>query len=336
MADPNITQIPAPRVDFIDPRTGLMSRQWYRFFLNLFNLTGGDSNATSISDLQVGPLSDVAGLAAIQAQSTALEVAPAYQDQLTELTKTVQDLSLTPTILPVYPGDGLGSIQYNNNGTFGGSTKFIYDGNSTVTAGAAASGISSTSFNFNGAAGTSATLKNGSNVTFQGGNAYSVSGSGAGGILSFMGGAGGPTGTGGQAVIIGGDGQNGGDASLAAGNSVSGAGTGGNFTGNAGASVGGTGGSIVWLPGTGVTQANDGTTTFYTAQSVSGVYIDQYANVTLSTPQTVASLISAATAGAGARSFVTNALAPVFGNTVVGGGAVNVPVYSDGTNWKVG
>jgi len=51
---------------------------------------------------------------------------------------------------------------------------------------------------------------------------------------------------------------------------------------------------------------------------------------------TVVTLPSAATAGAGARSFVTNALAPTFGATVVGGGTVNVPVYSDGVNWKVG
>jgi len=51
---------------------------------------------------------------------------------------------------------------------------------------------------------------------------------------------------------------------------------------------------------------------------------------------TVATLPSAATSGVGARSFVTNALAPAFGATVVGGGAVAVPVYSDGTNWKVG
>jgi hypothetical protein len=27
---------------------------------------------------------------------------------------------------------------------------------------------------------------------------------------------------------------------------------------------------------------------------------------------------------------------PTFGATVVGGGAVFTPVYSDGTNWKVG
>ena len=54
------------------------------------------------------------------------------------------------------------------------------------------------------------------------------------------------------------------------------------------------------------------------------------------TNYTVATLPSAATSGKGARSFVTDALAPVFGSTVVTGGAVAVPVYSDGTNWKVG
>ena len=51
----NITNIPSNRVDFIDQRTGLMSREWYRFFLNLFNLTGAGNNPTSLDDLQVGP-----------------------------------------------------------------------------------------------------------------------------------------------------------------------------------------------------------------------------------------------------------------------------------------
>jgi hypothetical protein len=54
------------------------------------------------------------------------------------------------------------------------------------------------------------------------------------------------------------------------------------------------------------------------------------------TNYTVATLPSAVTSGKGARSFVTDALAPVFGSTVVTGGAVATPVYSDGTNWKVG
>jgi hypothetical protein len=50
----------------------------------------------------------------------------------------------------------------------------------------------------------------------------------------------------------------------------------------------------------------------------------------------VADLPSASVSGAGARAFVSNALSPTFGATVAGGGAVKVPVYSDGTNWKVG
>jgi hypothetical protein len=51
----NITNIPAPRVDVIDPRTGLMSAVWYRFFYNMFILTGNGSNEISLEDLQVGP-----------------------------------------------------------------------------------------------------------------------------------------------------------------------------------------------------------------------------------------------------------------------------------------
>ena len=55
---------------------------------------------------------------------------------------------------------------------------------------------------------------------------------------------------------------------------------------------------------------------------------------TLST--TVASLPSAATSGAGARAFVTDANATTFLSTVAAGGANKVPVVSDGTNWLIG
>jgi hypothetical protein len=57
----NITNIPSSRVDFIDQRTGLMSREWYRFFLNLFNLTGAGNNPTSLDDLQIGPPAGAGG-----------------------------------------------------------------------------------------------------------------------------------------------------------------------------------------------------------------------------------------------------------------------------------
>ena len=51
---------------------------------------------------------------------------------------------------------------------------------------------------------------------------------------------------------------------------------------------------------------------------------------------TVANLAAAATAGAGARAFVTDANATTFLSTVAGGGSNKVPVVSDGTNWLIG
>lgn len=51
---------------------------------------------------------------------------------------------------------------------------------------------------------------------------------------------------------------------------------------------------------------------------------------------TVAQLPSAATAGAGARATVTDASATTFASTVAGGGANIVPVFSNGTDWKIG
>ena len=51
---------------------------------------------------------------------------------------------------------------------------------------------------------------------------------------------------------------------------------------------------------------------------------------------TVAALPAAATAGQGARSMVTDASSPAFGSAVAAGGAVKIPVFSDGTNWIVG
>jgi hypothetical protein len=53
----------------------------------------------------------------------------------------------------------------------------------------------------------------------------------------------------------------------------------------------------------------------------------------------VAALVSAATAGLGARAFVTDATSTLtagIGATVAGGGSNKVPVYSDGTNWIIG
>jgi hypothetical protein len=63
----------------------------------------------------------------------------------------------------------------------------------------------------------------------------------------------------------------------------------------------------------------------------------QFYGGTLRTAQTtVAGLPAAATAGAGARAFVTDANATTFLSVVAGGGANKVPVVSNGANWLIG
>ena len=82
---PNITNIPAPRVPIIDARTGLMAREWYRFLLNLFTLTGSGSNSTSLQDVQLGPpgADEAAFQAALQSYADATPpAAPAGADAL--------------------------------------------------------------------------------------------------------------------------------------------------------------------------------------------------------------------------------------------------------------
>lgn len=54
------------------------------------------------------------------------------------------------------------------------------------------------------------------------------------------------------------------------------------------------------------------------------------------TPVTVGSLPSAASAAAGCMAIVNDATATTFASIVAGGGANTVPVYSDGTNWRIG
>lgn len=81
----NITQIPAPRVPIIDERTGLISREWFRFFNNLFTLLGSGSTDDITQFLQVSPISDgytLSELAETAKALQALDVAPAYTPQL--------------------------------------------------------------------------------------------------------------------------------------------------------------------------------------------------------------------------------------------------------------
>lgn len=45
---PNITQIPAPRVTFLDERTSMISREWFRFLNNLYTIVGGGTGIIGV------------------------------------------------------------------------------------------------------------------------------------------------------------------------------------------------------------------------------------------------------------------------------------------------
>lgn len=122
---PNITNIPAPRVPIIDERTGLMSREWYRFFFNLFNLTGGGSNSTTLEDLQVGPPGGADDLFVSDQQIAGLLGAPdgsAQQSQIAVLQNEVQALALAPPYTPHSPSPIYGAFYSTANQVDGSNT----------------------------------------------------------------------------------------------------------------------------------------------------------------------------------------------------------------------
>jgi len=118
MPNPLLVQITPPRVAFIDERSGNVSREWYMFFLSLYQTQGGSS--VSLDDVQKGPPSltvdeinhaidrataNVAPvqdglleqIAELQKQVEALAQQPAgLLDQVAELQKQVQALEVTP------------------------------------------------------------------------------------------------------------------------------------------------------------------------------------------------------------------------------------------------
>ena len=92
MPNLNITNIPAPRVPFVDERTGLMAREWYRFFLNLFVLTGSGNNPITLEELQLGPPSQPS-LAELLIQINQ-NIAPQYEDQSGDFLATLDTAQL--------------------------------------------------------------------------------------------------------------------------------------------------------------------------------------------------------------------------------------------------
>ena len=110
MASPlNITRIPAPRVPLIDERTGQISREWYRFFLNLFVLTGEGTNPTSLEDIQQGPPNvTIDEISHVVNKDKFIDLAPQYQD----MSGAIEDLFYQAQL--AYQRQELGTIAPQN------------------------------------------------------------------------------------------------------------------------------------------------------------------------------------------------------------------------------
>jgi hypothetical protein len=90
------TPITPPRVPIIDPRTGLIDRAWYMFFLSLF------TTATEFIDSNIGSNAESL-IASFDAELQALTQNVQTKPQLTDSTAELQDLSQVVKTQPLPP-----------------------------------------------------------------------------------------------------------------------------------------------------------------------------------------------------------------------------------------
>jgi len=136
----NVTNIPSNRVEIIDSRTGLVSREWYRFFLNIFNLAGSGGNQTSLDDLQIGPPPQPATASSGTGTVTSVDVSGGTTGLTTSggPVTTSGTITLAGTLAVANGGTGLTTTPANGALDIGNGTGFT---RTTLTAG---SGISVT------------------------------------------------------------------------------------------------------------------------------------------------------------------------------------------------
>lgn len=130
---PGALSLTPPRVDFLDARTGAVSREWYRFFHTLRISTQANEDASTLRPEAGGGISsaDAVVNAAIQALQSSLP--PAID--LSVLQDEVQALTLTPSIetaAPVTPTgfwaatvDKLTTTQASSVTTLGDVTQLV-------------------------------------------------------------------------------------------------------------------------------------------------------------------------------------------------------------------
>ena len=100
MPNPTVVPITQPRVPFLNPETGFVSREWYMFLLSLNQLTSGSN--VSLGDLQKGPPTltvDEVNVIIDRAMGSITPSQDGLLDQIAELQKQVNNLEQQPSSL---------------------------------------------------------------------------------------------------------------------------------------------------------------------------------------------------------------------------------------------
>lgn len=92
------TNIPAPRVSFTDPRTGLMSREWYLFLLDLFSTVNVLPSSDDFEAFEIVPVQESAQLFAAVSD---LLANPTNETAELALYQLRQEVSLYPSRVPL-------------------------------------------------------------------------------------------------------------------------------------------------------------------------------------------------------------------------------------------
>ena len=125
----NTTNIAPPREAMVDPKTGLVTREWYRFLDSLFKLTGDGQNTTSLQDLQIGPDGGTdTGLAVLETQLQDLAIAPANTPQIasSRYGTFVDTTTQSAAVINTAYGITLNTTQLSNGVTIGTPTSRVY------------------------------------------------------------------------------------------------------------------------------------------------------------------------------------------------------------------
>ena len=326
------SQIPAPRVPFLDPQTNMVTPQWFLWFNNVYGITGSG-----------------VGIVAVANGGTGLGTAPA-NGQLLIGNGAGYSLNTLFASTGISIANGSGAISLANTGVLSniagvGITVSSATGNVTVAIDSTVATLTGTqtlqnktldNTNTVTLLDTLFTLQDNLDNTKQAQFQVSTIGTGTTRTYTLQN-------------------QSGTIALLSGAQTFSGVNTFSNATIQVGSST--ATGTMQFAYGATLsgntktveiaTNGVSGSTTAITIGSTFGTTGNVYGNWTFNTPisvasggtgsgvaYTVATLPAAGTQGR--RAWVTDALAPAFGAAPVGGGAVVIPVFDNGAAWIVG